>query len=160
MLAVAVHEELYVRGFPLFTLSRGLGFWPATALLSLYFGGLHDLGKPNETALDLVNVALIGAFLCFTVRRTGDVWFAAGWHFVFNDGPLVVLGSPNTGSAGRRPLGGRLLDGAFTGPDWLTAGLAGAQASACTLAVAAALLAAFHRRHRGRRDPDGGRPDP
>ena len=51
MLAVAVHEELYFRGFPLFTLSRGQGFWPAAVLLSLYFGGLHYLGKPNEREL-------------------------------------------------------------------------------------------------------------
>jgi hypothetical protein len=42
----------------------------------IYFGGLHYLGKPGETALDLVNVTLIGLFLCFTVRRTGDVWCA------------------------------------------------------------------------------------
>jgi CAAX protease family protein len=160
MLAVAIHEELYFRGFPLFTLSRGLGFWPAAVLLSLYFGGLHYLGKPNETVLDLVNVALIGLFLCFTVRRTGDVWFAAGWHFAFNYGSLGVLGSPNTGNAGGRPLAGRLLDGGFTGPDWLTGGLAGAQASVLTLAVVAALFAAFHRRHRERRCPDGGGPDP
>ena len=160
MLAVALHEELYFRGFPLYTLSRGPGFWPAAVLLSLYFGGLHYFGKPNETGLDLVNVTLIGLFLCFTVRRTGDVWFAAGWHFAFNYGSMGVFGSPNTGNAGGRPLTGRVLDGAFTGPDWLTGGLTGAQASVVTLAVVAALFAAFHRRHRTRRYPDGGHVDP
>ena len=160
MLAVAAHEELYFRGFPLFALSRGLSFWPAAVLLSLYFGGLHYFRKPNETMLDFVNVALIGLFLCFTVRRTGDVWFATGWHFAFNYGSLGVLGSPNTGNAGGRPLAGRLLDGAFTGPDWLTGGLTGAQASVFTVAVVAALFAAFHRRHRQQRYPDGGPSDP
>jgi membrane protease YdiL (CAAX protease family) len=153
MLAVAVYEELYFRGFPLFTLSCGLGFWPAAILLSLYFGGLHYLGKPNETLLDLVNVALIGLFFCFTVRRTGDVWFGIGWHFSFNYGSLAVFGSPNSGNDGGKPLAGRLLEGVFTGPDWLTGGPTGAQASVVTLAVVAALFAVFHWRHREQRYP-------
>lgn len=153
MLAVAVYEELYFRGFPLFTLSRGLGFWPAALLLSLYFSSLHYLGKPNETLLDLVNVALIGLFFCFTVRRTGDVWFGIGWHFSFNYGSLAVFGSPNSGNDGGKPLAGRLLEGVFTGQDWLTGGPTGAQASVVTLAVVAALFAVFHWRHRERRYP-------
>jgi hypothetical protein len=147
MLAVAVYEELYFRGFPLFTLSRGLGFWPAALLMSLYFGGLHYFAKPNETWLDLLNVSLIGLFFCFTVRRTGDVWFAVGWHFTFNYASLAVFGSPNTGNEGGKPLAGHLLDSSFTGPDWLTGGPTGAQASVLTLAVVAVLFAAFHRRH-------------
>jgi hypothetical protein len=110
--------------------------------------------------LDLVNVALIGLFLCFTVRRTGNLWFAVGWHFAFNFGSLGVLGSPNTGNAGGRPLDGHLLDGIFTGPDWLTGGLTGAQASIFTLSVLGALFAALHQRHRQQPDPAAAAPTP
>ncbi len=154
MLAVGLYEEAYFRGFPLFTLSRGLGFWPAAILLSLYFGGLHYFAKPNETWLDLVNVTLIGLFFCFTVRRTGDVWFAVGWHFTFNYVSMGVMGSPNTGNEGGKPIAGHLLDSTFAGPDWLTGGPTGAQASVFTLAVMVALFAAFHWRHRQARYPE------
>ena len=148
MLAVSLYEELYFRGFPLFTLSRGVGFWPAALALSLYFGALHYFQKQNETWLDFLNVALIGLFFCFTVRRTGDVWFAVGWHFTFNFVSLGVMGSPNSGNEGGKPLRGHLLDGTFQGPDWLTGGLTGAQASVFTLVTIGLLFAVFHWRHR------------
>jgi hypothetical protein len=153
MLLVGLYEEAYFRGFPLFTLSRGLGFWPAALLLSLYFGGLHYFQKPHETWLDFLNVGLIGLFFCFTVRRTGDVWFAIGWHFTFNYTSMCVFGSPNTGNQGGKPLAGHLLESSFHGPDWLTGGPTGAQASVFTLAVVIALFAAFHRRFRDTRYP-------
>ncbi|HET9768610.1 MAG TPA: type II CAAX endopeptidase family protein, partial [Thermoanaerobaculia bacterium] len=100
MLCVGLYEEAHFRGFQLFTLSRGIGYWPAALLLSLGFGALHYFQKPNETWLDFVNVALIGLFFCFSVRRTGDIWFAVGWHFTFNFVSMGVMGSPNTGNEG------------------------------------------------------------
>jgi membrane protease YdiL (CAAX protease family) len=153
MLAVAIYEELNYRGFTLFTLSRGIGFWPAALLLSLGFGALHYFQKPNETWLDFVNVALIGLFFCFSVRRTGDVWFAIGWHFTFNFVSMGVMGSPNTGNEGGKPLAGHLLASSFEGPEWLTGGRTGAQASVFTLAMIAALFALFHWRYRATRYP-------
>lgn len=148
MLAASAYEELYFRGFPLFTLSRGVGFWPAALILSLYFGGIHYFQKPNESFLDFLNVALIGLFFCFTVRRTGDIWFATGWHFTFNFLSLGVLGSPNSGNQGGKPLAGHLLASSFEGPDWLTGGPTGAQASIFTLVMVVLLFALFHFRHR------------
>ena len=153
MLGIAVYEEFYFRGFPLFTLTRGLGFWPAALILSLYFGGIHYFEKPHESWLDFLNVGLIGLFFCFTVRRTGDVWFATGWHFAFNFLSMGVMGSPNSGNQGGKPLTGHLLQGSFRGPDWLTGGPTGAQASVFTLAMVAVLFLLFHLRHRQARYP-------
>src|SRR5262249_40268328 len=59
-LAVAVNEEVDFRGFQLFTVSRGMGFWPGALLLSLVFGGLHYFQKPHESWLDFLNVGLVG----------------------------------------------------------------------------------------------------
>jgi membrane protease YdiL (CAAX protease family) len=146
-LAVALYEEPAFRGFQLFTLTRGIGFWPAALLLSLGFGALHYFQKPNETVLDFLNVGLVGLFFCFAVRRTGDIWLATGWHFTFNFVSMGICGSPNTGNEGGKPLAGHLLDGRFTGPDWLTGGPTGAQASVFTLVMIAALFALFHWRH-------------
>jgi CAAX protease family protein len=147
-LAVALYEEPAFRGYQLFTVSRGLGFWPAALLLSTYFGWIHYSQKPNETWLDFLNVGLIGLFFCFTVRRTGDIWLATGWHFTFNFLSMGVFGSPNTGNEGGKPVAGHLLDGAFQGPRWMTGGPTGAQASVFTLAMIVVLFAAFHWRHR------------
>jgi membrane protease YdiL (CAAX protease family) len=159
-LVAGFYEEVEFRGFELFTVTRGLGFWPAALLLSLGFGALHYFQKPNESWLDFLNVALVGVFFCFTVRRTGDIWLATGWHFTFNFMSMGVFGSPNTGNEGGKPLAGHLLDSTFQGPAWLTGGPTGAQASVFTLVMIAVLFAAFHWRHRRANYPgpiDGGR---
>jgi membrane protease YdiL (CAAX protease family) len=143
-LGVGLYEEVFFRGYPLFTLSRGMGFWPATLLISLAFGALHYFQKPNESFLDLANVTLIGVLFCFMVRRTGDVWLAIGWHFAFNFASMGIMGSPNSGNLGGQPITGHLLASTFQGPEWLTGGPTGAQASVCTLAMTVVLFAVFH----------------
>jgi membrane protease YdiL (CAAX protease family) len=153
-LCVALYEEAAFRGFQLFTLSRGIGFWPAAFLLSLGFGALHYFEKPHETWLDFLNVGLIGLFFCFTVRRTGDVWLATGWHFTFNFVSMGIMGSPNTGNEGGKPIAGHLLASSFQGPEWLTGGPTGAQASVFTLVMVVVLFALFHWRHRQARYPE------
>src|SRR5207247_2546236 len=80
----ALAEEFAFRGYPQFTLASGIGFWRAAALLSLVFGGLHYFLKPMENLADFASVGLIGLFLCLTLRRTGSLWFAVGFHAGFD----------------------------------------------------------------------------
>jgi membrane protease YdiL (CAAX protease family) len=127
-LLVGLFEELLFRGYTLFTLSHGIGFWPAALLISVLFGALHYLTKPGETSVDGLSTSLIGLFFCWTVRRTGNLWFAIGWHFTFNYGSLFLLGAPNTGSSGL-PIEKHLLDSSFHGAEWLTGGAMGPEAS-------------------------------
>jgi membrane protease YdiL (CAAX protease family) len=147
LLGVGLYEEIYFRGYPLATLTRGTGFWPAALLLSFLFGALHYFQKPMETWMDFASVGLIGLFFCDSIRRTGSVWFAIGWHFTYNFGSMYLYGGPNTGNAGK-PMTGHLLDSAFHGPDWLTGGPMGPEASAFIFPVIAALFFAVHRRFR------------
>jgi len=49
----------------------------------------------------------------------------------------------------------RLLDGRFTGPEWLTGGVRGVEASWLVFVVIAALFALFHVRFRSARFPPG-----
>jgi membrane protease YdiL (CAAX protease family) len=151
-LLVGISEEVIFRSFPLFTLARGMRFWPGAILLSVFFGALHYFTKPMETWMDAVSVGLIGLFLCLTVRRTGDVWFAVGFHFTFNFTSMAVFGSPNTGNDGH-PLSGHLLAGTFHGPAWLTGGPMGAEASAFVFPVIALLFLLLLRRFRTVRFP-------
>jgi uncharacterized protein len=77
---------------------------------------------------DILNIVLLGLFVCYSVRRTGSLWFAAGFHAAFNFCALALYGSPNTGNQGL-PLENHLLDTHIGGPAWLTGGPQGLEAS-------------------------------
>jgi membrane protease YdiL (CAAX protease family) len=126
-LVAGCSEELQFRGYTLSALGRGMGFWPAALLLSLLFGADH-LSKPMENVPDILNIVLLGLFVCYSVRRTGGIWFAVGFHAAFNFCALALYGSPNTGNKGL-PLENHLLDTHIGGPSWLTGGPQGLEAS-------------------------------
>ena len=147
-LVASLFEELVFRGYELFTLASGIRFWPAAIFLSLFFGFvLHFAMKPQETLVDGLSVSLIALFFCLTVRRTGNLWFAIGWHFAFNFGSLFLFGFPNTGNKGL-PLPNHFFDSAIQGPVWLTGGPMGPEASLIVFPVIAALFLVFHLRFR------------
>ena len=151
-IGVGLFEEFYYRGYLLFTLSSGIGFWPSAILLSADFGAEHFFNKPMETLVDAVSVALIGLFPALTLRRTGSLWFAIGFHFAFDWAALFVFAAPNSGNHGL-PLAGHLLDVRYTGPAWLTGGPLGIEASGLVFVVIAALFLIFNARYRGAKWP-------
>ncbi len=69
-LIVGFYEEFFTRGYTQFTLTDGVGFWPAAILLSLGFGALH-LENPGESWVGILGAIVIGFFFCLTLRRTG-----------------------------------------------------------------------------------------
>ena len=147
MLTLGLAEEFVFRGYPQFTFATGIGFWPAGILISLLFGGLHYFGKGNlETAADGLSVTLLAFFILFTLRRTGDLWFAVGWHAAFDYAALVVVGAPNTGN-NAEPIRDRLLATTFTGPAWKTGGPCGLEASWLIFPVIALMFFLFRRRY-------------
>lgn len=152
MVLVGLGEELAFRGYPLAALADGIGFWPAALLLSLDFAATHYFFKPMESLADALSVGLIGLFLCFTLRRTGNLWFAIGFHCAFDFAAIPLFGAPNTGNHGR-PVATRILDGTFSGPDWLTGGVRGVEASGLVFVLIALLFALFHARFRAVRFP-------
>jgi membrane protease YdiL (CAAX protease family) len=137
MLLLGLAEELLYRGYALSTFAGGMGFWPAAVLLSLIFGAVH-LTKPDETVMDIASIVFFGLFWCFTVRRTGDLWFAIGFHAMSDYADLVLYAAPNTGNGGRA-VPGHLLDVRYAGPTWLTGGQCGMEASIFSF-VAVALM--------------------
>ena len=143
MLLVGLDEELQLRGYPLAALTRGIGFWPAAAILSLLFGAEH-LSKPDENVPDILNIVLFGLFCCYTVRRTGSLWLAIGFHAAFDFFALSFYGSPNTGANGL-PLEHHLLDTHIAGPSWLTGGHQGLEASWLVPPLLAASFLLIHR---------------
>lgn len=127
---VGLFEEFLYRGYTLHSLSIGIGFWPAAILLSAIFGGLH-LMNAGEGIVGALDVMLYGLFACFTLRRTGNLWFAVGLHSAWNFSLTFLYSVPGSGMRAK----GQLLHAALHGPPWLTGGAAGPEGSMIGLAV-------------------------
>ena len=102
-LIVGFYEEFFTRGYTQFTLTQGVGFWPAAILLSVGFGALH-LENPGEDWVGILAAMLIGFFFCLTLRRTGNLWFAIGFHTSWDWGESYLYSVPDSGWNGSRPL--------------------------------------------------------
>lgn len=139
-LAIGFAEEYLFRGYPQFILAQGMGFWPAAFLISFLFGAIHYFNKPYERWPDWASTGLIALFLCLTLRRTGDLRFAIGFHAAFDFGAIFVYSGPNGGQFAPD----RLLSATFHGSDWLTGGKLGPEASLLVFPVIAAMFLAFH----------------
>lgn len=139
-LAVGFFEEFLLRGYLQFTLARGIGFWPAAGLLSCLFGLMH-LQNTGEQWTGLLAAAAIGFFLCLTLRRTGSLWFAVGFHASWDWGETFLYSVPDSGTL----FPGHLLKSSFHGARWLTGGSVGPEGSVLCFVVIAAAWMAFAR---------------
>jgi membrane protease YdiL (CAAX protease family) len=137
---VGLREEFNTRGYALFALSEGIGFWPAAVLTSVIFGYMH-LGNSGENWLGLFNVTAGGLFFCFLLRRSGNLWLPIGFHMAWDWAETYFYGVPDSGQV--EP--GHLFSGTFSGPAWLTGGSVGPEGSIlCTLFLAALCFALNH----------------
>jgi membrane protease YdiL (CAAX protease family) len=139
-LLVGFYEEFLVRGYTQFTLTKMVGFWPGAILLSIGFGAFH-LGNPGETWTGILGAAVIGFFFCLTLRRTGNLWFAVGFHAAWDWGESYLYSVPDSG--GISP--GHLLKSSFHGPRWLTGASAGPEGSVLLFGLVALLWLIFDR---------------
>jgi uncharacterized protein len=137
---VALSEEFLFRGYSLFTLTQGIGFWPSAVVLSIAFGAVH-LENNGEAWVGVVAAAVIGFFFCLTLRRTGDLWFALGFHAAWDWGETYLYSVPDSGMVSP----GHLLHSSFHGPNWLTGGAVGPEGSVLLFVVMAILWIAFDR---------------
>jgi uncharacterized protein len=139
-LAIGFAEEFLFRGYPQFILTQGMGFWPAALLISFLFGALHYFTKPFERWPDWGSTGLLALLICLTLRRTGDLRFAIGFHAAFDFAAIFVYSGPNGGKL----AADRLLTATFHGSDWLTGGKLGPEASLLVLPVIATMFLVFH----------------
>ncbi|HKS71804.1 MAG TPA: CPBP family intramembrane glutamic endopeptidase [Terriglobales bacterium] len=148
-LLIGFSEELQFRAYLLSTLADGIGFWSAAILLSLGFGALHYFLKPNERWEDFASTGLLGLFMCLTLRRTGSLAFAIGFHAAFDLSNLFIWSGQNAGEFAV----GHLLATQWKGSDWLTGGLLGPEASWMVFVVIALLFAVFLWQYRQKQFP-------
>jgi hypothetical protein len=137
-LLVGLLEEYLTRGYVLFTLTRGLagfyswlfktrhskafGFWTAAVALSLLFGLGHG-NNPGESPIGLLSAGLASLVFCFSLWRTGSLWWAIGFHASWDWAQSFLYGVADSGLMvqhhflATHPLGRPLMSGGSTGPE-------------------------------------------
>ena len=137
-LLVALLEEVFLRGYLQFTLTRGLsevyswlfgpshtdtlGFWTAAVILSFVFGFGH-ISNPGESPLGLLAAAIVGLVFCLSLWRTGTLWWAIGFHASWDWAQSFLYGVADSGLMVKghlyatHTLGRPLLSGGLTGPE-------------------------------------------
>lgn len=148
-LLIGFAEELQFRAYLLATTADGIGFWAAAILLSAGFGALHYFLKPHERWEDFASTGLLGLFMCLTLRRTGSLAFAIGFHAAFDFANLFVWSGQNGGEYAV----GHLLQTNWQGPQWVTGGLLGPEASRLVFPVIAIMFVVFDRLYRSAKFP-------
>jgi membrane protease YdiL (CAAX protease family) len=139
-LFVGLFEEFLLRGYPQFTLARGIGFWPAALTLSCAFGLVH-LRNGGEQWPGILAAAFIGLFFCLTLKRTGNLWFAVGFHAAWDWGETFFYSVPDSGVVSA----GHLLRSSLRGPQWLSGGSVGPEGSVLCFVVIALVWISFDR---------------
>jgi membrane protease YdiL (CAAX protease family) len=137
-LCVALAEETSLRAYLQFTLTRGLagiygvwlkserrgalGFCTAAAMLACIEMSNHSF-NPGESPVGLTNVGLFAMMMCFSLWRTGSLWWAVGFHAAWDWAQSFLLGVADSGFIfnGRllasHPAGNPMLGGGSTGPE-------------------------------------------
>ena len=139
-------EEILFRGILLRLIEGWVGTWWALAITSFLFGISH-LGNAHATVFGAVAIALEAGILlgaCYLLTRR--LWLAIGLHAAWNFVQGGIFGSDISGTGSGRGL----IEARFTGPDLLTGGAMGIEASVvavvlCTAAGVAMLLAVRRR---------------
>ncbi len=128
----SVFEEILLRGIVFRQLEAWLGSWIALALSSALFGALH-ITNPGATWFSSVAIAVeAGILLGAAYMLTRRLWLAIGIHAAWNFTQGWVFSVPVSG--GEAPLG--LLITRRLGPEWLTGGDFGLEASVVAMVVA------------------------
>jgi uncharacterized protein len=148
-LLIGLSEEIQFRAYVLATLADGIGFWMAAILLSVGFGALHYFLKLHERWEDFASTGLLGMFVCLTLRRTGSLAFAIGFHAAFDFANFFVWSGQNAGEYAV----GHLLETRWQGPQWLTGGMLGPEASWMVFVVIALMFGVFGRCYQHKKFP-------
>lgn len=131
MLAVgALVEEVAFRGYPFQRLIEALGPTTATLLMSCMFGLVH-LANPAASLESTMVTILAGILLSLAYLRTKALWLPWGLHFAWNVSLGVFFGLPVSGLLGFSTI----IQSRALGPQWLTGGSYGPEASDITAII-------------------------
>lgn len=144
-IGAGIGEEILLRGVLFRIVEEGLGTWWALAISALVFGFMH-MGNPAATVWSSTAIAIEAGILFGLVYHvTRSLWACIGLHAAWNIMQGTVYGIPVSGTHADG-----FLVSTRTGPDWLTGGAFGAEASVvalicCSLLSIALLTVALRR---------------
>jgi len=137
--SVGLSEEFLFRGYTQYTLTQGIGFWPAAIFLSVLFGAVH-LRNPGEGFMGAAGIVATGLVFAFALRRTGNLWLAVGWHASFDFGETFLYSVPDSGLL----LAHHLSNATLHGKTWLTGGTVGPEGSVFSFLTMGIMAMAIH----------------
>lgn len=148
-LLVGLFEEFSLRGYFLYTLADGIGFWPAAIIQAILFARAH-MGNGGETRVGIIATGVFALFAAATLWRTGNLWLAVGAHAGWDWGQSYFFGVNDSGFQAPGHLFNPIL---VHGPDWLTGGSVGPEGSVLTLVLWLVMTVLFLALYRKRREP-------
>ncbi len=135
-IGAGIGEEIVVRGVLFRIVEEGLGSWWALVISALFFGAAH-IANPAATLWSSAAIAIeAGVLLALLYAVTRSLWTCIGLHAAWNIMQGTVYGIPVSGGK----ADGWLVSHR-TGPDWLSGGAFGAEASVVALATCLTLSA-------------------
>jgi membrane protease YdiL (CAAX protease family) len=129
-LGAGIGEEIIFRGALFRIVEEGLGTWWALAISALLFGAIH-IGNPGATLWSSAAIAIeAGLLFGLLYHVTRSLPLCMGVHAAWNFAQGAIYGIPVSGSTAKGWLVSRR-----SGPDWLSGGVFGAEASVVALAL-------------------------
>lgn len=127
-------EEIMLRGVVFRLVEEWGGSWLGILLSALLFGAGHA-ATPHASVTGMVAIAVeAGVLLAAAYLLTRRLWLPIGIHIGWNLAEGGIFGVPTSGW----PIRG-VLRGELSGPEWLSGGAFGPEASIVTIAVCLAL---------------------
>ena len=122
---VAVSEEIFFRGILFRMINRRWNIWAALVISALIFGGLH-IFNDNATLWSSIAIAIeAGSLLGAAYAYSKNIWLPIGIHWIWNYTQGNILGFPVSGEDNVTSV----ITPEISGPQWLTGGSFGAEAS-------------------------------
>lgn len=138
-LYVAVGEEILFRGVLFRWIDEKWGFIAALVVSALLFGFMH-LGQPGSSWWSSLAIAVeAGLLLGAAYKYSGTLWLPIGIHWAWNFVQGNIFGFEVSGG----DAGNSLLKATVKGPEILTGGSFGAEASVITVVLGLALSVWF-----------------
>ena len=136
-LIVAIGEELMFRGVIFRWIDEKWGFTAALIVSALLFGAVH---YPQGTWWSSIAIAIeAGLLLGAAYKWSGTLWFPVGIHWAWNFFQGNIFGFAVSGGG----VDASLIHAKTDGPDILTGGSFGAEASIIAVIIGAAISAYF-----------------
>ena len=128
---VAVSEETFFRGILFRIINRRWNPWAALVISALIFGGLH-IFNDNATLWSSIAIAIeAGSLYGAAYAYNKNLWLPIGIHWIWNYTQGNILGFPVSGEDNVTSV----ITPEISGPQWLTGGSFGAEASVISAVI-------------------------